>query len=212
MTPPPLPPAVPLRSLVVGAGILAAVATAFAGWALRNGPGPRELPVISVGPTHSPPPPAPPSLVSLSAPEPTPPPSSLPPTDPASDARLRALLAMSDPRDVGSTPSPPPPPRPTAQPGPPDVATTTAAPRLVHVIVYSTSWCPACRAAKTWLQQNRVSYEDRDIEANRSYAAQMRSLNPRGSIPTIDVEGDVNVGFSSSWLVAMLQKHGTARN
>jgi glutaredoxin len=77
-----------------------------------------------------------------------------------------------------------------------------------RVVVYTTSWCPACRKAKAWLRENRVPFEERDIEANRSYAAELRARNPRMSIPTIDVNGDVSVGFSSSWIVAVLKKHG----
>jgi hypothetical protein len=55
-----------------------------------------------------------------------------------------------------------------------------------------------------------VPYEERDIEASRAYALQMRALNPRMSIPTLAVDGDVSVGFSSSWLLAALERHGGA--
>ena len=78
--------------------------------------------------------------------------------------------------------------------------------RDVHVVVYTTGWCPHCREAKAWMKANGVAYEERDIEASSDNARQNRSVNPRGSIPTFDVEGDVMVGFSAPDLVAMIDR------
>jgi glutaredoxin len=78
--------------------------------------------------------------------------------------------------------------------------------RDVHVVVYTTGWCPHCREAKAWMKANGVSYDERDIEASSDNARQNRSVNPRGSIPTFDVEGDVMVGFSAGDLTSMIER------
>ena len=78
-----------------------------------------------------------------------------------------------------------------------------------RVIVYTTSWCPTCRKAKAWMHDKGVVFEERDIEADRTFAKQMHRINPRNSIPTFDVEGDVFVGFSSDWLERELRHHGS---
>jgi len=50
-----------------------------------------------------------------------------------------------------------------------------------------------------------IAYEERNIELSSEYAAKMRAINPRGSIPTFDVEGEVMIGFSERGLVASMQ-------
>jgi glutaredoxin 3 len=77
--------------------------------------------------------------------------------------------------------------------------------REVSVIVYTTSWCPVCKRAKTWLRTNGIAFEERDIEASSENARKIRILNPRASIPTIDVDGEVMIGFSESEMISMLE-------
>jgi glutaredoxin len=103
-----------------------------------------------------------------------------------------------------STARPPsaPPPEPEVQA---PAAAATVSLRDVHVVVYTTGWCSVCKRAKAWMAGQGIPYEERDIDRSSEYAQKMRSLNPRGSIPTFDVEGDVMVGFSENALIAMMQ-------
>jgi len=41
---------------------------------------------------------------------------------------------------------------------------------------------------------------ERDVGANEAYRARLRELNPKRSLPTFDVDGEVVVGFSPSSL------------
>jgi glutaredoxin len=70
--------------------------------------------------------------------------------------------------------------------------------RRVQVKVYYTHWCPACTKARAWLDANGVSYSAYDVENDSSAKKTQRQLNPSGTIPTIDVDGIVLIGFSSS--------------
>lgn len=100
-------------------------------------------------------------------------------------------------------PAAPPPVR--AAPEPPDHRALVAARRRVSVIVYSTSWCGACRATRAFLDRlEGVSCVEHDIERDARARERMRALNPRGSIPTIDVEGRVFVGLSPRALEAAI--------
>jgi glutaredoxin len=217
-----LPRLISKRSLLRVAGIVVAVGAVAAVWALR----PAFQPAIqaaeqTVSAVFTP-------RQSSTAPTPT---DDAPPGEATPSAaiarkthggppRPQRLVAAAGPQKWEPMPpesiAPPavpikvaPPPRTAAVS---DVAPQAANLRSSHVIVYSTSWCPSCRAAKAWLTRHEVAYEERDVEANRTYAAEMRALNPGGTIPTIDIDGDVNVGFSSSWLSSTLQKHGIATN
>ncbi|AKF09574.1 glutaredoxin family protein [Sandaracinus amylolyticus] len=130
-------------------------------------------------------------------PEPVIPPAAAPPPP----ART-AMPPRSAPREpVESVPRAPTTPRVIQATPPLDRHALAAARRRVSIVMYSTSWCGACRQARAFLDQlEGVSYVDHDIDRDARARERMRALNPRGSIPTIDVEGRVFVGLSPSAL------------
>jgi len=75
----------------------------------------------------------------------------------------------------------------------------------VHVVVYTTAWCGVCKRAKAWMESQGIAYEERNIERSHEDAQKMHAINPRNSIPTFDVEGEVMIGFSEERLGAMMQ-------
>ena len=62
----------------------------------------------------------------------------------------------------------------------------------MHIRIYATSWCPDCRQARRFLGENRLPYEELDIEAHPQ-AAQfvMRANSGKRKVPTFDVDGRV---------------------
>jgi glutaredoxin len=126
--------------------------------------------------------------------------------DPQRADRLRVFQATASASatgtDVSSAPAAPPLPQLEVQASPP---TATVSLRDVHVVVYTTGWCPVCKRAKAWMALQGIRYEERNIELSSEDAQTMRAINPRGSIPTFDIEGDVMVGFSEQGLVAAMQ-------
>jgi glutaredoxin 3 len=81
----------------------------------------------------------------------------------------------------------------------------------VDVVIYTTSWCPACKQAKSWMNAHGMAYDERDVEASVAYSRELHSLNPGGSIPTFDVEGQVLVGFSDRALVRTMEQAARRR-
>lgn len=75
----------------------------------------------------------------------------------------------------------------------------------VAITMYSTSWCPSCVAAREYMTKNAIRFTEHDIEKSPSARVIQRRLNPKGSIPTIDVEGAVLVGFSGDSLEDMIE-------
>jgi glutaredoxin len=135
------------------------------------------------------------------------------------DEQLRRWRAFVARQDAGSpyagtantlaTAAPPAPSTSAAQGD--DAERSTRPPSNVHVIVYTTSWCPSCRRAKQWMNANGVAYEEHDIERSSESARKMRAINPRGSVPTFDVEGQVEVGFSAESLLAAMRSAADRR-
>jgi glutaredoxin len=140
------------------------------------------------------------------------PPASQAPRPVDSDAddrqrRLRSIVSgpASAPMDPAASAAPAAADAPAPE-APPQAADPVASLRRVRVVVYTTGWCSVCKRAKAWMSRNGVAYEERNIEGSDEYARMMRAINPRGSIPTFDVEGDVMVGFSEDGLVATMQR------
>ncbi|MEP6671580.1 MAG: glutaredoxin domain-containing protein [Chthoniobacter sp.] len=71
------------------------------------------------------------------------------------------------------------------------------------VVMYTTSHCPACKAAKQYLAQKGVPYDEIDVETSRDGAQAFQKLGGHG-VPLILV-GDKKVeGFSAQALDALL--------
>jgi glutaredoxin len=76
--------------------------------------------------------------------------------------------------------------------------------RRVHVVIYSATWCPSCDAAKSFLWQNSVPFEEHDIDKEKDAHERWVALNPQKTIPVIDVEGDVVVGAGREPMIRAL--------
>jgi glutaredoxin len=77
--------------------------------------------------------------------------------------------------------------------------------RRVDVIVYTTSWCPACKQARSWMNENHIAYSERDVDNDRSAHDTLKRISGGTSIPTFDVEGQVRVGLNPQWLTGAMR-------
>ncbi|HMI85600.1 MAG TPA: glutaredoxin domain-containing protein [Polyangiaceae bacterium] len=108
----------------------------------------------------------------------------------------------------------------TAKPGPAPARATNgvrsegelrAAMRRVSVTMYSTEWCPVCTRARTWLRANGVSFEERDVDKSESARRTQLALNPKGGVPTIDIDGEVLIGFGAPHMQGALRRAAERR-
>ncbi len=105
-------------------------------------------------------------------------------------ARLEALA-----------PSAAPPPSPSGAPGDEPKAPGSIAAGEVRAIIYGASWCGPCHQAEALLKSLGVRVTKKDIEesddAQREMQEKLRRAHRRGgSIPVIDVMGQLLIGFS----------------
>ena len=56
------------------------------------------------------------------------------------------------------------------------------------------------------MQARGIPYEERDVERSREYGRAMHAINPRGSVPTFDVDGEVLIGFSETNVLAAMDR------
>ncbi len=77
------------------------------------------------------------------------------------------------------------------------------------IIVYKTSWCGVCKQLEAYLDRKGVEYVAKDIETDREAAAELAAKAkqagvPTGSVPMIDVGGELLRGFDRKRLEALL--------
>ena len=84
----------------------------------------------------------------------------------------------------------------------PNTATTSTA-SSKKVVIYTTSWCPACKAAKQYLNEKGISYQEIDVEKSPDGRQAFQHLGGTG-VPLIVVGDKTMTGFNPSALDAML--------
>jgi mycoredoxin len=64
-----------------------------------------------------------------------------------------------------------------------------------RIVMYTTTWCRDCKAAKKFLAERGVPYEEVDIEQRPEAAEIVMRLNDgMRKVPTLDVEGTIVSG------------------
>ena len=63
------------------------------------------------------------------------------------------------------------------------------------IVVYTTSWCRDCKAAKRFLGERGIAFEEIDIEKRPEAAEIVMKLNGgMRKVPTLDIEGTIVSG------------------
>lgn len=87
-----------------------------------------------------------------------------------------------------------------------------ARPATGDVVLYSASWCGACKATRRFLEQADVTFTEKDVEKDPGAAAEMQrkasaaGKQPRG-VPVIDFDGEIILGFDQARLQSLIAGH-----
>jgi glutaredoxin-like YruB-family protein len=65
----------------------------------------------------------------------------------------------------------------------------------VTVKVYSTAMCPYCRMVKDFLKENKVKFEEINLENNEKAINEMIGKSGQAGVPVLDINGKIIVGF-----------------
>ena len=66
------------------------------------------------------------------------------------------------------------------------------------IIVYSTPTCPYCVKAKEFLKNNNIEFENIDVSANQDKAQEMIGKSGQMSVPVLDIDGKIIIGFDKA--------------
>lgn len=67
------------------------------------------------------------------------------------------------------------------------------------VVMYCTPWCPACRRARAFFQENGIQFVEIDITRDRAAAQRVRGwANGNETTPTFKIKGTVLIDFDKT--------------
>jgi glutaredoxin len=80
-----------------------------------------------------------------------------------------------------------------------------------RVLLYTAPWCGFCKKAAAHLRSKGVTFEERDIDSDRSAAVELsRKLRQAGlsggGIPVLDIAGTIVIGFNRERIDRLLEK------
>jgi glutaredoxin-like YruB-family protein len=81
----------------------------------------------------------------------------------------------------------------------------TANPTTPTVTIYSADWCAFCHAAKDYLDKKGVTYTEKNVEQDQSFAQEAVRKSGQMGIPVLDINGEIIVGFDRPRIDAALQ-------
>jgi glutaredoxin len=74
-----------------------------------------------------------------------------------------------------------------------------------EVVMYCTPWCPACRRARAYFQENGIEFVEIDITRDRAAAQRVRGwANGYETTPTFKIKGTVIVEFDKTKIAQVL--------
>lgn len=74
------------------------------------------------------------------------------------------------------------------------------------VTIYTTPTCAFCHAAKEWMKQNNVAFNEVDVSRDPNGVKKLIDLSGQLGVPVIDVDGSIIVGFNRPTLESTLRE------
>ncbi|MCR4328648.1 MAG: glutaredoxin family protein [Patescibacteria group bacterium] len=79
---------------------------------------------------------------------------------------------------------------------------------MPHIIIYTKTGCPWCIEALAFLNEKKVSYEEREVRGNEVYFKELTDKSGQTKTPTLDVDGEILADTDAPAIEAFLKKKG----
>lgn len=73
-----------------------------------------------------------------------------------------------------------------------------------QVTIYTTPSCVWCTRAKSYFNQNQISYVEKDVSRDRAAANEMIAKSRQMGVPVIDINGNIIIGFDQAGINRLL--------
>jgi len=75
---------------------------------------------------------------------------------------------------------------------------------MSEVIIYSTPTCTYCNAAKEFMRQHDVEFEEYDVSQDMEKAQRIIEATGQTGVPVIEIDGEFIIGFDKPKLTSAL--------
>ena len=76
---------------------------------------------------------------------------------------------------------------------------------LEGVVLFCNKWCPGCRRARMWFEENRIEYTEYDVTRHPAAAQQVKEWTGGNlTTPTIYINGEVVIDWKKDEVVRLL--------
>lgn len=75
---------------------------------------------------------------------------------------------------------------------------------MMHVTIYTTPTCQYCGVAKQFLQERGIGFTEYDISKDQKKMTEIVGRTGRASVPVIEIDGELIVGFDKHRLAKKL--------
>ncbi|MFA5792160.1 MAG: glutaredoxin domain-containing protein [Candidatus Paceibacterota bacterium] len=72
------------------------------------------------------------------------------------------------------------------------------------IILYSMPECPPCNALKAFLKENKIKFENLDVEFNLENRERLKELSGSTKVPYIIIDGVPTLGFQEETISNLL--------
>ncbi|MDI6820697.1 MAG: glutaredoxin family protein [Patescibacteria group bacterium] len=76
---------------------------------------------------------------------------------------------------------------------------------IIKVKIYTIPTCVYCKMAKDFFAKNEIEYEEYDVSKDKKALAEMVEKSHQMSVPVIDIENEIFVGFNRSDIEKVLR-------
>jgi len=74
----------------------------------------------------------------------------------------------------------------------------------MKVKVYSTTTCPYCTAVKSFLEENKIEFEDIDVSQDEESMKMIVEKTGQMGVPVVEIDGEFIIGFDRQKIVELL--------
>lgn len=78
----------------------------------------------------------------------------------------------------------------------------------MSLIIYTKTGCPWCEEALLFLNQNDISYEEREVRSNSEFMKELETKSGQTKAPTIDLDGEILADTDASTIEVFLKEKG----
>ncbi len=78
----------------------------------------------------------------------------------------------------------------------------------MQAILYTSPTCTHCRTVREILEQNGISYEDRDITSDVTVMQELVDKTHQTAVPVVEIDGMTVVGADRRQIESLLQTKG----